>query len=83
VEKLVEYDATYPIHLIAPVPLLIILAENDHSLPANLTIAAFERAREPKTLLSLPCQHTDVYDKEPWLTRSSDAALELFRQYLA
>jgi fermentation-respiration switch protein FrsA (DUF1100 family) len=82
VEKLVEYDPTYPIHLISPTPLLMVVAQNDQSLPANLSIAAFERAREPKKITLLSCGHTDTYDKEPWVSQSANAAIALFKQYL-
>ena len=82
IEKLVEYDPTYPIWQISPTPLLMVVAEHDQSLPANLSMAAFERAREPKEMKVFPCGHTDTYDKEPWVSQSADAAIELFKQYL-
>jgi uncharacterized protein len=83
VEKLVEHDPTYPIHLISPTPLLIVVAEHDQALPTPLTLAAYERASEPKKLLNLPCGHTDIYDKEPWVSQSASAAIDWFKQHLA
>jgi fermentation-respiration switch protein FrsA (DUF1100 family) len=80
VEKLVEYDPAYPIHLISPTPLLMVVAEHDQSLPAKLSTAAFERAGEPKEISILPCGHTDTYDKEPWVSQSADSAIALFKR---
>ncbi len=71
-EKFSEYNPTGPIHLISPTPLLMILAEQDQIIPAALATAAFELAEKPKQLLVLPCQHTDVYNVEPWLSQSAD-----------
>jgi len=83
VEKIVEHDPSYAFHLISPTPALVVVAENDQALPTPLTLAAFERIGEPKQLLNLPCGHTDVYDKEPWVSRSTDAAIAWFKQHVA
>jgi fermentation-respiration switch protein FrsA (DUF1100 family) len=82
-EKFAEYDPTGPIHLVSPTPLLMIVAEHDQIIPAALAQAAFERAGEPKELLMLACQHTDVYNVEPWLSKSADAATGWFVTHLA
>ena len=81
-EKFAEYDPTGPIHLVSPTPLLMIIAEQDQIIPAALARSAFERAEEPKELLALDCQHTDVYKVEPWLSRSADAATNWFKTHL-
>jgi fermentation-respiration switch protein FrsA (DUF1100 family) len=81
-EKMMEHDPTYAIHLISPTPLLVVVAENDQALPTPLTIKAFERAGDPKRLVNLPCGHTDVYDKEPWVSQSADAAVDWYKQHL-
>jgi fermentation-respiration switch protein FrsA (DUF1100 family) len=82
VEKIIEFDPTPSLHLVAPTPLLMIIAENDLALPASISLAAFEQAGEPRQWLALPCDHFDVYDQEPWLTQSVNAALEYFLKYL-
>ena len=81
-EKFAEYDPTGPIHLVSPTPLLMIVAEQDQIIPAALASAAYERAGEPKELLMLACQHTDVYNVEPWLSQSADAAATWFTTHL-
>ena len=82
-EKFAEYDPTGPISLVAPTPLLMIVAEQDQIIPAALASSAFERAGEPKELLLLACQHTDVYNVEPWVSQSADAATNWFTTHLA
>jgi fermentation-respiration switch protein FrsA (DUF1100 family) len=81
-EKFAEYDPTGPIHLVSPTPLLMILAEQDQIIPAALARSAFDRAGEPKELLALDCQHTDVYNVEPWMSQSADAATDWFTSNL-
>jgi hypothetical protein len=82
-EKFAAYDPTGPIGLISPTPLLMIVAENDHIIPFSLATAAFARAGDPKELLSLPCNHADVYNVEPWLSQSAEAAADWFSTHLA
>lgn len=81
-EKIREYDPTRYIHLIAPTPLLIIGAKHDSLIPANLVAEAYERAREPKEMLMLPCRHFDVYGGEPWFSLAADAAVAWFTKHL-
>jgi len=82
-EKEREFDPVGPIRLIAPTPLLLIGAEYDTLVPADLVVAAYERALEPKAVLLLPCGHFDVYHIEPWLSKASGAAAEWFTNHLA
>lgn len=81
-EKIREYDPTRYIHLIAPTPLLIIGAEHDSLIPGTLVAEAYERAREPKELLMLPCRHFDVYGGEPWFAEAAGAAVRWFGRHL-
>lgn len=81
-EKFAEYDPAGPIHLISPTPLLMIVAEDDQIIPPGLAKTAFDRALEPKRLIMLPCQHTGVYNTEPWLSQSADAATTWYRDHL-
>lgn len=81
-EAIREFDPTRYIHLIAPTPLLIIAAEHDSLIPVDLVTDAFNRARDPKALVTLPCRHFEVYDREPWFSRAAGAAMEWFAKYL-
>ena len=40
------------------------------------------RAGEPKKLVVLDCRHTDLYTREPWVTRSANEAIAWFNRYL-
>lgn len=81
-ERFVEYDPTGPIDLISPTPLLMIVADEDQIIPSALAKDAFERALEPKELLLLPCQHTGIYNTEPWFSKASDASVAWFQKSL-
>jgi fermentation-respiration switch protein FrsA (DUF1100 family) len=76
-----EYEPIGYIPYISPTPLLLLPAIGDHLCPAELAIAAFETAREPKKLTILPGGHFDAYVKgfEP----SSGPARDWFVQHLA
>jgi hypothetical protein len=62
-EKLLEYDPAQSIELISPTPLLVVAGENDRTQPPNAVAQAFERAGEPKKMVTLACGHTDLLDK--------------------
>lgn len=81
-EKLIEYDPTYAIDLIAPTPLLMVVGENDQSQPPNLSRDAYARAGEPKRMVSIAAGHTELLDKEEPVAASAAAAIDWFRQYL-
>jgi fermentation-respiration switch protein FrsA (DUF1100 family) len=81
-EKMLEYDPTGAIELIAPTPLLVIAARRDSLIPIQPLRAALSRAGEPKLFLELDCGHFDVYDTEPWFERAALAATEWFREHL-
>lgn len=49
------------IERISPTPLLMTIAAGDVLTPADLAIAAYARAREPKQLNLLPGGHFDAY----------------------
>ncbi len=81
-ERYREFDPVSSIHLISPTPLLLIAAENDSLIPLAAVKAAYERAGEPKALVTLPCGHFDLYYNEPWHSRAAGAAVEWFRRHL-
>jgi len=81
-ENLFEFNPDYAIHLASPTAVLIVHAEKD-VIPLQLVRGVYERAQEPKKLVVMDCKHTDLYDKEPWVTKSASEAIEWFGKYLA
>jgi uncharacterized protein len=63
VEMLSEYEPGTYISRISPTPLLMLVAEKDVLTPTELSLAAYEDAREPKKLVILPGGHFDAYVK--------------------
>ncbi|WP_226051560.1 alpha/beta hydrolase [Dickeya chrysanthemi] len=66
---------------VSPTPLLMIVALQDTITLTDLELAAYERALEPKRLVTIPGGHFD-----PYITRfdqSSAAALDWFKEHLA
>lgn len=61
VEMFTEYEPISYLPYISPTPLLLMPARGDHLVPAEITIAAYEKAREPKRLQILPGGHFDAY----------------------
>jgi hypothetical protein len=50
-EAFLEYDPAGSIHLISPTPLLMVVGAEDTLTPTDMAIAAYERARGPKSLV--------------------------------
>lgn len=80
VEMFTEYEPGSYLPHISPTPLLLLPAAGDHLVPAELTIAAYEQAREPKKLVILPGGHFDAYVKG--FDISSAAERDWFVQHL-
>ncbi|MFV8754110.1 alpha/beta hydrolase [Nannocystaceae bacterium ST9] len=81
VEMFIDYEPGAYIERIAPTPLFIVAAREDHLTVVDLTLAAYERAREPKQLLVLPGGHFDAYVDEAFV-RSSSAQRDWFIRHL-
>lgn len=83
-EKLLEYAPGLTSDRIAPVPLLMIVVEDDELTPPDLALQAFERAGEPKSLLLLTGGHYTVYrsDSAEGFAKASRAAVEWFQRHL-
>ena len=81
VEMFAEYEPKTYLPYISPTPLLLLPAHGDHLVPAELTIAAYEQAREPKKLVILPGGHFDAYVKG--FADASGHARDWFVQHLA
>ena len=61
VELFTEYEPGTYLPWISPTPLLMLVARGDHLVPAELAIAAFDTAHEPKKLVILPGGHFEAY----------------------
>jgi fermentation-respiration switch protein FrsA (DUF1100 family) len=74
------YEPGLWIARVSPTPLLLVVARDDKLTVADLALAAYERALEPKRLALIPGGHFDPYlDQFP---RAAAAATEWFREHL-
>ncbi len=81
VELFTEYEPGTYLPWISPTPLLMLVARDDHLTPAELAIAAFQRANEPRKLVILRGAHFDAYGKG--FEESSAHARNWFLEHLA
>ncbi|MGK5112001.1 MULTISPECIES: alpha/beta hydrolase [unclassified Geodermatophilus] len=81
VEMFTEYEPGAYIGQIAPTPLMMVVAAQDHLTVADLTLEYYERARHPKELLVLPVGHFDAYVGDAF-AESAPAQLRWFQRYL-
>ncbi len=75
------YEPGHWISRVSPTPLLMVVAMHDTITLTDLELAAYERALEPKRLVTIEGGHFD-----PYLARfneASAAAIEWFRQHLS
>jgi uncharacterized protein len=79
-EMLTEYEPASYIANISPTPLLMIVALQDHLAVAELALAAYEKALEPKRLVTLPGGHFEAYVEA--FEAAHGAATEWFRLHL-
>jgi uncharacterized protein len=81
VEMFTEYEPRTYLPYISPTPLLLLVAEGDHLVPAELAIAGFDLAHQPKELVILPGGHFDAYVKG--FEGASSHARDWFTRHLA
>ncbi len=81
VDTFLEYEPGAYVDKISPTPFCMVVAEKDHLTPADLAIAAFQQAREPKQLVILPGGHFDAYVGEGF-KQASAAARDWLVQHL-
>jgi uncharacterized protein len=79
-EAALDYAPARSINLIAPRPLLMLLAKNDPIAPPETIRAAFARAGEPKRLVEVEGTHYSVYLEAA--EEASRWAVEWFTEYL-
>lgn len=68
--------------LIAPTPMLMVIAENDAYPPCSpaISVDAWEAGGEPKAIVKLPCGHYDMYST--YLTEAATASRDFFLEHL-
>lgn len=81
VEMFIEYEPASYISFISPTPLLMVVALGDHLTIAEEAVAAYERARQPKKLVTLKGGHFDAYVAD--FDNASTAAVAWFKEHLA
>ena len=75
-----EYEPGGYAAFISPTPLMMVVALGDVLTVADLALGAYERAIEPKRLVTLPGGHFDAYVKD--FEASAGPATEWFTQHL-
>lgn len=80
-EMFTEYEPGTYVQWVSPTPLMIVVAAGDHLTPADLALAAYERALEPKELVLPPGGHFDAYVED--FEAASGAARDWFVEHLA
>ena len=80
VELFTAYEPGAWLPLVSPTPLLMVVALGDHLTVADLALAGFERALQPKRLVCLPGGHFDAY--VDGFAAASAPARDWFAQHL-
>jgi fermentation-respiration switch protein FrsA (DUF1100 family) len=75
------YEPGIWVSRVSPTPLLMIVALDDTLTMTDLALAAYERALQPKHLVTISGGHFDPYLSE--FTRASTAAIDWFQRHLA
>ncbi|QDW37800.1 alpha/beta fold hydrolase [Bradyrhizobium sp. KBS0727] len=65
---------------VSPTPLLMVIATHDHIAVTDLALKAYERALEPKRLVTIKGGHFDPYVRE--FKAASQAAIDWFQTHL-
>jgi len=74
------YEPGHWIARVSPTPLMMVVALRDTITLTDLELAAYERALEPKRLVTIEGGHFDPYVAK--FAQSSSAAVEWFKQHL-
>ena len=79
---LVDYDLRAHAKRISPTPLMMILALEDKTMPAEPAFEFFQNALEPKELVTVPGGHYDIYMPNGTFRESHEAASRWFKNHL-
>jgi cephalosporin-C deacetylase-like acetyl esterase len=80
IEYMAEYDASGFMDLISPTPLLMILARNDTTTPADIALECYNKVAGPKDLLVVNSTHYAAYTD--CFEETSSAARDWFVKHL-
>lgn len=80
IEMFLDYEPGAHIAHISPTPLLMIVGLTDHLTAADQALTAYERALQPKRLLTLKGGHFDAYTQD--FDAASSAACQWFSEHL-
>lgn len=81
--SLMTFDALGAAPLLTGTPLLVVHGRTDAYCSPELADALYSQAAGPKEILWLDAErHTDLYDVEPYVTRSADAAAAFLHRHL-
>lgn len=80
VEMFTEYEPGSYAAFVSPTPLLMVVALGDVLTVADLALATYEQALEPKRLVALKGGHFDAYVND--FASASTPAVDWFRQHL-
>ena len=81
IELFRAYEPQQLIERISPTPLLLTVPVRDTLTPADLSLTAYSRAREPKELQLLDGGHFDSY-KDPILKKNVARQIEFLKKWL-
>ena len=81
-EYAMGYDLRQYADRISPTPLLMLVALDDHTMPAALGLAFYEAALQPKALVTFAGGHYDAYLPDRAFPTVMDAATQWFRTHL-
>jgi fermentation-respiration switch protein FrsA (DUF1100 family) len=76
-----DWDPGVCVELIAPTPLLMVVATEDRLADRAVALASFERAKEPKRLEMIAGHHFAPYEG-PELEQAAGAARDFFVEHL-
>jgi len=74
------YEPGHWISRVSPTPLLMVVATHDTITLSDLELAAYERALQPKRLVTIPGGHFDPYLSQ--FEKASTAAVSWFTEHL-
>lgn len=80
VDHILGYDVSAFVPHISPTPLLMLVASVDVSTPADLALAVYNTALEPKAIVVLPDDHYSPYMED--FEQASDAATAWLTRHL-